>query len=1047
MRINLLLSIFCCATLSQAQTNEWETTLVGTEKGLPHAWVHSVMRDKWGFNWIGTEDGLSRFDGIRLKTFKHDDGNDKTMTSNIVRDMTTAENGHFWLAINGSGLNLFDPNTGHTTNFPTPPHPISHKISTSGTSIATDKQGKVWIGFYCNGLYCFDPKTQQFDHFDLTTPEEVATDCFQKNSVNQLLLDKTDSNRLWVACNNNKNGLISVNTQTQKLTYHNITAAGMTVFKDENDCIWLGTWGNGLIRFDSKTQTHEAFFLNKNAFLAQNWRENVVRGIARKSKTELWVACDDKGLWIFDTQKRVFSQPANLPKLPATITRIMATDAKNIWLFSQEGVLYLREKPSLPLQKIQLPTTVCTDSRQAEVSDFAYDPLSKKTVASYADCDGIFVFDEKMNLLNRPKQVFDSIKSMNTLLLDADRVLWIGGTATPKNPFSLYHFDINTFVWQPVKYPVLINLDIHKSQIQDIIQSKNGDIWIANNTHGLIRFNPQSNTVETPLSPINPHKNLIINALKEAANGAIWAVSEYEGVIEYLPSSGKIRIFNHDLKRPNSFSEKGGNTIEEAADGTIWVGTDVSGVQIIDPQKPTDQEIRHLGLTDGLPNSLISKILRDNQNNIWVSTRNGMCVYEWAIKQIRRFNFGERVADFFAQGKGLYRNTEGSFFLGNVKGFTVFNPEKLLAMPRSNLVVHFTDLKVMGNPLPFEKISALTTPLSILPNQNLLTISFSTLEMLNSEHINYRYRLNESNDWINCGTQSELTFTDLPDGNHVFEVQCTNEDGIWQQNSSKLPIYIVPPFYRSFAFRAVCIVAFCGLALGFHRFRIRQIQEIAIKSDLNRRVAEAKIEALITQMNPHFIFNCLNSIQFLIQRGVKGDAMRYLTDFSQLMRSILESTRRGTISVEEEIKALNSYLALEKLRFKENLEFSIHIKPEMDTFGMEIPAMLIQPFAENALKHAFTDAQKVAKLDIQFNEEADFLIVTIRDNGKGMDEAKNTEGSQNRDKTSVGIALSRQRLALHNHREAADDLMIETIFGDNKTVLGTEVRLKIALSN
>ena len=690
MKFNLLLLAYFWATLSQAQTVQWETTLVGTEKGLPHAWAHCVMRDKWGFNWIGTEDGLSRFDGVRLKNFKHDDADNKTIPSNIVRDIATAENGRFWLAINGSGLNLFDPNTGHSTNFPTPPHPISHKISTSGTSVAADKQGKVWIGFYCNGLFCFDPKTQQFEQFDLASPEEVATDCFQKNSVNQLLLDKTDPNRLWLACNNNKNGLISVNTQTQKLTHHNIGATGMTLFQDEDAAVWLGTWGNGLIRFDIKNQTQEAFFLNKNAFIAQNWGENVVRGIARKNKTELWVACHDKGLWIFDTEKKTFLQPSNLPKLHALITRIVATDTKNICLLSQEGATYLREKTILPLQKIKLPTP-CTDSREAEVSDFAYDPLSKKTFASYVDCDGIFVFDEKMNLINRPTQVFDSIKSMNTLLLDADRVLWIGGIATPKNPFSLYHFDINTLEWQPVKQPALTNLDIHTSQIQDIIQSKNGDIWIANNTQGLIRFNLKSNTVETPLSKINPHNNLLINALKETANGDIWAISEYKGVIQYLPSSNEIRIFDRDIKRLNGLSEKGGNTIEEAADGTIWIGTDISGVQIIDPQKPTGQKIAHLGLADGLPNLLISKILRDNQNNIWLSTRNGMCVYEWATKQIRRFDFGERIADFFSQGKGFYHNTEGVFFLGNVKDFTIFNPEELLAMPRSHLTVNFTD--------------------------------------------------------------------------------------------------------------------------------------------------------------------------------------------------------------------------------------------------------------------------------------------------------------------------------------------------------------------
>ena len=688
------LSLILCLLINQAigQNQDWDITLINSEKGLSNNWVHTVFRDRWGYNWFGTENGLCRFDGKRFKIFQHEQGNQQSISFNLISDIAEAADGNMWLAINGGGINLFNPHSGQAINLPIPIHPITHSVSLSGKTVCLDKQGKVWYGCYNNGLYSFDPQTNGYNQFDLAPAEQVKTNSFEKNTVNDIIIDKNDPNRLWIASNDYNDGLINIHTQTGKMDHYNIFGSAMALMQDQEDELWIGTWGGGLVRFDVKTQKHTAYYLEPNEFKAKNWFANVVRGVARKSATELWVACHDKGLWIFDLVKKSFSKADFLPNSISPILQMSALEKGTFWLSGEEGAMRVHEKEVLPLRQGFLPKTRYAIFQVDEITDLVFDPLSKKTFVTYGQSEGVFAFDEKLGYIPNTAPQLHSL-NLHTLFLDANRTLWAGGNPTLNFPYSLYHVNIETFELLPVKIAALEDLNVHKTSIQDIIQSKNGDIWLANDVYGLIRFNPQSNTAETPLNQINQDNKLIIKSLKESSTGDIWAISESHGLIQYAPSSKLIKVYQYDLKRPNSLFETGGNTIEEAADGTIWIGMRHNGIQIIDPNKPLDQQAKAITLEDGLPNLSVVKILRDKQDNMWISTRNGMCVYIWKTKQIRRFNFGEQLSDFSNQCKGFYRNTEGVFYLGGVKNFTVFNPESILAITPPNFNIRIRGVK------------------------------------------------------------------------------------------------------------------------------------------------------------------------------------------------------------------------------------------------------------------------------------------------------------------------------------------------------------------
>lgn len=274
-----------------------------------------------------------------------------------------------------------------------------------------------------------------------------------------------------------------------------------------------------------------------------------------------------------------------------------------------------------------------------------------------------------------------------------------------------------------------------------------------------------------------------------------------------------------------------------------------------------------------------------------------------------------------------------------------------------------------------------------------------------------------------------------------------------------MPFLIHPHWYETTWFRSLLLLAAFGMGYFFYKKRLATIkQEHATALQIN----DLERTALAAQMNPHFIFNCLNSIQLLIHKGDKDNAMRYLAHFAKLVRSTLESTRQGKISVEEEAEALEHYLSLEKLRFKEGLTYTLDIDPQIDTFDTELPAMLVQPFVENALKHGLSTTQIAAHISVHFKQTSPtILVIDVKDNGKGLDKkgvnkvskAVDTEGSKNSEqlndeikKTGVGIALARKRLILLNGRENNDDLVIESIVNDKGESVGTHVRLVILSS-
>jgi LytS/YehU family sensor histidine kinase len=292
----------------------------------------------------------------------------------------------------------------------------------------------------------------------------------------------------------------------------------------------------------------------------------------------------------------------------------------------------------------------------------------------------------------------------------------------------------------------------------------------------------------------------------------------------------------------------------------------------------------------------------------------------------------------------------------------------------------------------------------------------------------HRYRINDE-EW-NLTNENYLLLPNLSPANYKLEIQSQNEDNIWSE-SSKLSFTIKKPWWRTYLFLSLLILGIALIVFSIVRTRLKSSEE---KNKLLQEINQLEKSALSAQMSPHFIFNCLNSIQKYIMYKDKREAMEYLATFSGLIRMYLKASANDHISLAEEIKMLTHYLELEKLRFNSSFNFEIKTPPNSNFSSIKIPTMLIQPFVENAVLHGMKDkVDNNGSILVDIKREINFLHVLIEDNGQGIE---HTKTEKNHD--SMGMSITQKRLAL-----IQDKSLVKDAFEIISTEEGTSIKIKI----
>lgn len=429
-----------------------------------------------------------------------------------------------------------------------------------------------------------------------------------------------------------------------------------------------------------------------------------------------------------------------------------------------------------------------------------------------------------------------------------------------------------------------------------------------------------------------------------------------------------------------------------AAKNFLFVGTDGRGLFVYDGEKY--QSIKQ---TDGLS---IQKILNVN-NNLWLATDKG--IYKIKIDYDDVDN--SSIVDRYFKSDGLLQNNTNDLIIKD----SILYAASDIGLSKLNL----NDRLYKTNPQIYFKLESDT--LTFLPHERAnINIAFSTLNFYNQEHISYEYRLlPQKKDWQTT-VNKNLNFLNLKPSDYILELRATDQ----HNNSSIIKHYveILPKWHERKIVRIGLILLVLLLFLLINKLIIRQIK----KSEQKRikresRIADLELMALRSQMNPHFVHNSINAIQYFIQKNEMKLSEEYLTKFSKLIRLFFEYSRRKTVSIQEEIELLTYYLEIEKLRFENKLNYNIIVSNKIDTEEQVIPSMILQPIVENAVNHGIFHKKDIGNISINFEYiHQDSFKITIEDDGVGLIKAKEIFKKSSKNYQSNSSAVLKERLELLN---------------------------------
>jgi len=425
----------------------------------------------------------------------------------------------------------------------------------------------------------------------------------------------------------------------------------------------------------------------------------------------------------------------------------------------------------------------------------------------------------------------------------------------------------------------------------------------------------------------------------------------------------------------------------EALEDILLIGSNSQGIFVWDGEKIVDQ----LTTSDGLLSNSIETIRRYNDEYILVGGKRGISIV------------GEKDEEFYVvknitTSYGLPSNNildleivDDQIYYATSSGSGVFTFDISLADSTEVLIDEWLVNKTERKDFVYKS------------KENNITINYKTLDYRQEGKINYRYRLNEES-WTNTRT-TIVNYASLSPGKYRFEVQSQNENGIWGHLKIQ-EFEIAFPWWETWWFRASALLVFFFLSYYFNKRRISAItKDVSIKEEIR----QLELQALRAQMNPHFIFNCLTSIQNFIQHNESESAMTYLAKFAKLVRQTLNASSEEIHSLQDELNMLENYLALEQLRFKELFVYEFQIEKGLDPMSISIPPMLMQPLVENSIKHGFQGIAYQGRILISISRENRAVQIAIEDNGKGIN-VKTLNGKRK----SFGSSIAARRLELIN---------------------------------
>lgn len=995
--------------------------------GLSDNTITSMLQDDMGYIWIGTHHGLNRYDGQTFTKYMHKSGDQISVPHNYIFRLKNLGNDRLAIVTRG-GIQILHTRSSKSTNFIIS-DTTAHSIPTNNFWDIIEIKSEGYLASSNTGFYFFNYEgglLWRYDHYSLKDagksmrygrnlyemPDGKIL-CYYEDLGSAKMFDPkvrsleeidpalTKFKQFTPIIRHNGGSMISISNYKFLLTGPQREGVRMYDLQTQTECVspvpirpgndfgWPGYLVNIDDNLIAQTGASGGFFLFQKKKEQNNLVTDSLRHFSGHRCTALMRDKDNR--WWIGTEYGVYMQSFFNPSIISYPVRQ--------YIIQHAGIKAITEV-FLTRGKVYFSAGVKDGVTVLDASTFAFEKQIRldHPVAEWNDVFTIGSFNEDTLWIGtRMGLVWHDIATGKSGLVN------ILPKSKGSTSFISYFKDSRSNIWMGVSGEMYGVLFYHTGQkkftyfsLSDtanyfpmhtakvFTEDHQGNIWAG--SRGLTRFNYESmkfDTFMTVLAGYRKHENNIM-ALSADRQGNLWFSSDGNGLIQYNISSNTYTTYTSSTTQLSSDLIL---ALSSQVDNKLLIGTR-SNINLFDLN---NKEFRVLDQKDGMSLAPISTSF----------------VYD-SLHQV------------FLAG-----------YDGEISAIPAIAPSSTFPIPE--LLIEYIEVA------PDIIINYPASPVSLSYQHNNLQVHFTYMDFDGSDHVSTWYRLEPDGDWIDLNRSNTIFLGNLSHGHYELAVRITSLTERWPEQVRAVSIRIHPPFWKTTWFSVLIILLLVSAGSFFYRNHIRKIQ---VQANIDKLLTEYEMKALHSQMNPHFIFNCLNSIKEIILLGDKDKAGYYLSQFAQLIRDTLEHSKSSFITLDQLIDYLKRYIEMEKIRFSD-FNYSIEIDPELVPRGIKMLPMLVQPLIENAIWHGLSQITGEKKLEIQFHAKGERLICIIKDNGPGINQ---TLKKKNEFHTSTGIKNIRKRIDLLNQKNHSDSsLKIRDRRESGDTETGTVVELDLFL--
>ncbi len=810
------------------------------QQGLSHQLVKCILKDSHGYMWFGTNEGLTKYDGINMVVYENDPNDTSSIDHNTVHSIVEDKHRNIWVGTS-EGLNLYNREKDNFIRITNLFGYITNTKHIFIKSLFVDNEGRIWIGTIGNGLILYDVQKSKPYYYlhnnlkDLTIGSDYIT-C--------ILSDKEDN--IWIGTQNGLDLLDSKKKYFKHFVHNPADQSSLSsnlvssLELDSQGNLWIGTTEGGVNKLLKQKEKY-TFKHYKHSNNPNSLSNNAIYTLCFDKKRNLWIGTENGGLNCLDINTGKISiygyEEGRYGGISCnTIPSLYVDNYGILWVGTYNRGINIWDKKNTKFELYQKNTFLKNTLSYNDVTGFAEDTQGNLWITT--DGGGIYLFNTQIRKLIKAitKNKNNSIQtnSLMAIIYDSNENVWVGTWKEGIDRLDKNGSKIKNYRIEGVQR-------IGDNKILCLYEDKHKNIWAGTNGSGLFLYNQISDEfdqVYEKKDPVQLPYLEYVTSIFEDSDNTIWVATLWGLRILNKNDDGSFsfHVF-FSSNNPKSISSNRITTIFEDSKKNIWFGTEDKGLNLFNKQ---DSSFTVFQKQDGLPNNSIKGILEDKDGNLWISTNKGITKFNPVIKTFKNYTKEDGLNSDQFYLNSCIKTKNGEFYFGGNNGFNAFYPGNI----KENMLVPklcLTDFKIFNKSVPIgekgsplKKHISLTDKITLLYNQNSFTIEFVALNYTRSSQNQYAYILEGlESDWNYVGHKRSANYTFINPGTYIFKVKGSNNDGIWNNIPITLKITILPPYWKTIWAYLLYIFVFVSLLYLFIKLWITRVKQLQIL-ELNR---------------------------------------------------------------------------------------------------------------------------------------------------------------------------------------------------------------------